>query len=266
LAQADDRFDTAEIIVQRIWAILFGLTSVAVALLFVGAMQRGWWFPATVSDAGRTYDELFGLFLLIITVAFIGTQATLAWCLWRYRRQTGRTASYLPGNLRLEAVWTLVPTIILASLAIYQMESWAKNKINRPDSPPLARVVGRQFQWDVVYPGPDGRLGTADDLFATDGELHVPLGEVVVLELRSVDVIHSFFVPALRLKQDLVPGIDHSVWFTADTPGEFDIICAELCGWGHSRMRGRLIIESPEAYAQFLDELTTAQSAASINE
>ncbi len=235
--------------------------SIGLVVALVIAFTRDWWFPSTASQSAVEYDSLFLLFSIIIGFAFVGTQLLLAISIWKFGKRDGRQAWYVPGSLRLEAAWTIVPTIILAALAIYQMESWAAAKINRPPGAPLAEVTGRQFQWDFRYPGPDGRLHTDDDLVTTDGVLHVPVGETIVLALHSKDVIHSFFVPALRLKQDLVPGIDHEVWFTPDTEGEFDIICAELCGWGHSQMRGRLVVESPEAYVTFLDELTTAQRA-----
>ncbi len=237
--------------------------SIGLVVGLVIAFAREWWFPEPVSQAAVKYDNLFLVFSVVIGFAFVGTQLLLAISIWKFGHREGRRAWYIPGSLRLEAAWTIVPTVILAALAIYQMESWAATKINRPPGPPLAEVTGRQFQWDVRYPGPDGYLNTDDDLVTTDGVLHVPVGDTIVLALHSDDVIHSFFIPSLRLKQDLVPGIDHEVWFTPDTEGEYDIVCAELCGWGHSQMRGRLIVESPEAYAEFLDVLTTAQGATS---
>jgi cytochrome c oxidase subunit 2 len=117
------------------------------------------------------------------------------------------------------------------------------------------QVTGKQFNWEVRYPGPDGEFdasadsttGTLDD-YQIDNEVHVPVNKVVRVMLASKDVIHSFFVPQLRLKQDAVPGRMITAWFEATQPGTYEIPCAELCGFGHSGMLGRLYVHTPEEY------------------
>ena len=109
------------------------------------------------------------------------------------------------------------------------------------------------------HPGKDGILGTKDDLY-TVSELHVPVDEPIVLRLKSQDVLHSFFLPNLRQKQDLVPGMVHHMWFTAIETGKYDIVCAELCGWGHYKMKGRLIVETRKNFDRYLDQLEAEQN------
>jgi cytochrome c oxidase subunit 2 len=115
----------------------------------------------------------------------------------------------------------------------------------------LALVTGRQFEWRIRYAGPDRELGTHDDVFLVN-DLHLPANEEVVLQIESQDVLHSFFLPNLRLKQDVVPGMKQFVWFKANRTGVFDVVCAELCGWGHYKMRGRLTLESRESFDRWL--------------
>jgi len=112
-------------------------------------------------------------------------------------------------------------------------------------------VTAEQFAWNIRYPGGDGRFETADDI-TTINQLHLPVQRTVLIHLKSKDVIHGFFVPQFRLKQDAVPGITGRLWVSATTTGNFEIACAELCGLGHYRMRGFLTIESPEAFQTWL--------------
>jgi cytochrome c oxidase subunit 2 len=147
------------------------------------------------------------------------------------------------GSHTLEVVWTILPAVTLLFIAIYQMNAWADAKMRRPDMPVTAEITGRQFNWDVRYPGPDGELHTPDDLVRVDGDIHFPAGEEVLLVIKSADVLHSFFLPNLRMKQDVVPGMEQYMWFKARETGRFDIVCAELCGWGHYRMKARATFE-----------------------
>jgi cytochrome c oxidase subunit II len=119
--------------------------------------------------------------------------------------------------------------------------------------PPLVEVSGRQFEWQLRYAGKDGQLGTADDVF-TVNDMHLPSHEEIVMTLKSQDVLHSFFLPNLRVKQDAVPGMRQFVWFRANQTGIYDIVCAELCGWGHYKMRGRVTFEPREKFERWLEE------------
>jgi cytochrome c oxidase subunit II len=114
-------------------------------------------------------------------------------------------------------------------------------------------VTGKQFEWLVTYPGADGRLGTPDD-FTLNSELRVPAGKNVQVTLRSQDVLHSFFLPNVRLKQDAVPGRSIDVWFNVGKTGNWELACAELCGLGHYTMRGTFIVDTPEDYDRWVRE------------
>ena len=130
---------------------------------------------------------------------------------------------------------------------------WAKVKIDRPPAELTIQVTGKQFEWEVVYPGPDGKFGTADDRQFLD-ELHVPVGKPVHIIFKSKDVIHSFFLPNFRLKQDMVPGRAIEGWFEATKPGKYELPCAELCGFGHSGMKGWLYVHPPAEYEKWVKE------------
>lgn len=136
------------------------------------------------------------------------------------------------------------------------MGTWAniKFKGNFPEGPPLAEVYASQFDWRIRYPGADGVFGTMDDL-ENPFEFVVPAGEKVLFNLKSRDVIHSFFVPQFRLKQDATPGMTIPVWFQAEEEGTYDLICAELCGWGHYKMAGRVRVVPRAEYEQWLADL-----------
>jgi cytochrome c oxidase subunit 2 len=122
-----------------------------------------------------------------------------------------------------------------------------------PPSDVHVQVTAKQFNWEILYPGPDGKIGTADDL-QMDNELHVPVGKVVRVTLKAKDVIHSFFLPNLRLKQDAVPGREIQAWFEATKPGRYEIPCAELCGFGHSGMLGHLTVHTADDYDKWVKE------------
>jgi cytochrome c oxidase subunit 2 len=120
--------------------------------------------------------------------------------------------------------------------------------------------MAKQFNWDFVYPGPDGQFNTADDL-KLENDLNVPVDKVIRVRLSSRDVIHSFFVPVFRLKQDTLPGREINVWFKATKPGRYEIPCAELCGFGHSGMKGWLTVRSQADYDHWVQEKWPAKSA-----
>jgi len=219
------------------------------------------WLPKDVSSHGATIDSLFMFILILTGIVFVITEGLLFWFLWKYdaAKATG-PASYVHGNHTLEVMWTVIPAGVLLFLAIYQMNTWANVKMRRPAMAPTLEVVGRQFEWRLRYPGRDGTLGTPDDLFLVN-DLHVPVDEDILIQLKSMDVLHSFFLPNLRLKQDAVPGMKIPVWFKATQTGQFDIVCAELCGWGHYKMAGQITIESRKDFNAWLESMYAKQEA-----
>ncbi len=218
------------------------------------------WFPENVSTFGGDVDAIFYFIYYITAFWFVLTEGVLLYFLLRYRRRPGRRAAYVTGDSLNQLAVLLIPLAIVFVLDLWidfrGAEVWAKIKGQAPPSDIVVRAVGKQFNWEFTYPGPDGEFGTADDL-QMNNSLHVPVNKVVHVTLTSQDVIHSFFLPHLRLKQDAVPGREIRVWFEATKPGEYAIPCAELCGFGHSGMNGTLYVHTPENYAAWVKERWT---------
>lgn len=204
--------------------------------------------PENASTFGTDIDSLFWLVHYIVVATFFLVQGALVVFLVRYRRKPGQRAVYTHGNTSLEIAWTIIPSLILVMLALISRSSWANIKQHVPPTNFMVRVTAKQFNWELTYPGPDAQFDTADDV-TMDNEFHVPVHKVVRLQLRSKDVIHSFFIPSFRFKQDLVPGHEIPAWFEATKTGKYEVPCAELCGFGHSGMRGFVYVDTPEEFA-----------------
>lgn len=222
----------------------------------------GWLLPPGASTFSDDVDFLYYLILVITGVAFVIVELALLWFLFKYRARPGRKAHYTHGSAMAEVLWTAVPAVTVVAIGLLSAGVWNTIK-GRNSVPPGALeygVTGRQFEWLVTHPGPDERLGTADDVERRN-ELRMPVGRPIVLRLTSEDVIHSFFVPAFRVKQDATPGMTVNVWFEATETGEFDIACAELCGLGHYRMGARVTVLPAAEFAAWVrdGDVQTAQ-------
>lgn len=211
------------------------------------------WLPENVATFGQDIDALFYAIYYITAAVFALVTVLMILFLILYRRRAGRRAVYSHGNTALEITWTVVPAVILLVLAFLSASSWGKIKSQVPPSDFKVQVTAKQFNWEIVYPGPDGKFGTEDD-FQIENDLRVPANRVIHVVLKSKDVIHSFFVPNLRLKQDAVPGREIIAWFEATKPGKYELPCAELCGFGHSGMKGWLYVLSPEEFEKWAAE------------
>jgi cytochrome c oxidase subunit 2 len=209
------------------------------------------WLPEAITTTAPAIDRIFYIVLWITGITFVLVQATLLIFLVRYRRRPGRPASYIHGHPIVEVVWTVIPMLILITLAFYNQQVWSHIH-GTPPTPELeVEITGEQFAWNIRYAGADGVFDTPDDV-TTINQLHLPMDQVTLFHIKSKDVIHSFFVPQFRVKQDAVPGINGRLWVKPTAMGNYEIACAELCGLGHYRMRGFLTIESPEAFQQWL--------------
>lgn len=281
----------------RSWSLLFLLVPILGVWIMATAAIDVWpfgegdlalfpgdhWLPGNIGGTeARSIDKLFMFILYLTGAIFIGTGLALFWFLWKYdAAKVSEKPKFMHGSHTLEVVWSILPAATLLFIAIYQMNTWAEAKMDYPTVPkdeasvadqsevaggeveeklpPLARVTGRQFEWRIQYAGEDKIIGTPDDLYSVN-ELHVPLNEEVVLQIESQDVLHSFFLPHLRVKQDVVPGMRQFSWFKANRPGAYDIVCAELCGWGHYKMRGRLIVQPRKQYDKWYEEAMAEQN------
>jgi cytochrome c oxidase subunit 2 len=218
-------------------------------------MNWSWLLPETASTFGPELDRMYYVILIITGVVFVATELLLVYFLWKYRHREGRRADPVHGNVKAEIVWTAVPFLIVLSIAFASRGSWdrIKNPANTPPDAWEVRVVASQFEWNATYAGSDGALDTSDD-FTVRNRLFVPVDRAVKVQLRSEDVIHSFFLPQMRVKQDVVPGMEISVWFQPTQTGDFTIGCAELCGLGHTRMMGTLTVQSAAEHQTWLSE------------
>ncbi|HUI26028.1 MAG TPA: cytochrome c oxidase subunit II [Candidatus Kryptonia bacterium] len=215
------------------------------------------WFPENISTFGGDIDSVFSMIYYIVGFWFILTQCVLLYFLFRYRRRAGQRAVYNRGDRWSELAWVLIPVAIVLMLDlgidVAGGPVWARIKEQQPAGGVEVLVTAKQFNWSFTYPGPDGKFGTDDDL-AIENELHVPVGQNVHLTLQAKDVIHSFFIPNVRLKQDVLPGRTIKGWFNATKTGQFEIACAELCGFGHYNMRGFLVVHDPADYQKWVSE------------
>lgn len=213
------------------------------------------WFPENVSTYGGRVDGVIQLVFWIVGIWFVVVLGLLLYFAVRYRRARHPQAAYVPARSWRAMAFVLVPCAVVLGLdLVIEMASsraWDHIKVDMPPADLTLRVIGKQYVWMIVHPGPDGVLDTADDITELNA-LHVPAGEVVHFELQSADVIHSFFLPNLRLKQDAVPGRTVRGWFEATRPGSYQLVCAELCGLGHTNMRGRLEVHTRADYEKWM--------------
>jgi cytochrome c oxidase subunit 2 len=206
----------------------------------------------------------------MVAVTFVLTNAILVWCIWWFSRPSTSKATFTHGNHKLEMVWTAIPAVLLLVIAFSQLGAWRDMKersmmgLKQDGSPgeysvdrPLMEVYASQFDWRARYADVDDNF-QGIDVVESSFDIYVPVNTPVVFHLKSRDVLHSFFVPAFRLKQDAIPGMTIPVWFEATEEGSYDLICAELCGWGHYKMAGRVHVVSEERFDEWLAEQRAA--------
>src|SRR6266481_6111530 len=235
-------------VVALAMAIFLVLMTVITVYIFA---KKVWWFPPAITDLGHEIDDQFSRTLLITGIVFVAAQFGLAIAVYRFRDR-GQKAAYFEGNNTMEILWTLATVVLFVGLGLYARNAWAQVHFvgAAPDAIPL-EITAQQFAWNFRYAGPDGKFGRtkpelvsastgnpvgldSTDPTAKDDIVSpvaaVPEGREIELILRSQDVTHSFFVRELRLKQDAVPGMEIHIHFTANVPGDYELVCAELCG------------------------------------
>lgn len=207
------------------------------------------WLPENISSVGRQVDSIFYVILWITGVVFVAVELTLVAFLILYRKRDKPKVAYTHGSTTVEVVWTVIPAILLVFLAFLSQDLWSqiRNPKRWPAETLTIRVQAERWQWNITYPGLDNAFGTGDDI-ETIGELHLPVATPVRVMITSKDIIHSFFIPAFRIKQDAVPGLHIPVGLQAEKTGHYDLMCAEFCGDEHYQMRGAVTIESPEEF------------------
>ncbi len=258
----------------RVLAVIIWLLTLLSVLLFVSGK---WWFPAAISQHAPALDRQFMITILVVGISFTAAQVGLGWMVWKYRDtgKPGDRSVYSHGSNRLEVLWTVITAVVFIALGVMGQSVWASLRLH--DAPPgsyTVEAVAQQFQWNFHYAGADNKFGRTDPTLIDDGTLNfigldsadaaarddavtsalaIPVNRPVELRLRSKDVIHNFWVPQLRFKQDLVPGMEIKVNFVANKVGKYELACAELCGQLHFKMKSYMLV-LPE------DELTALQA------
>jgi cytochrome c oxidase subunit II len=279
--------------VRKFWCLFFMFWPILAIWSCWIAPGQNWWFPhgkESATPLGAQIDDLFYLILVIVTIVFIGTQIALGYVLWKGAEKTEGKAWYSHGSHNLEVIWTIVPSGILLFISLFQLDVVADIRVKSrfPEEAriaPVAEVTARQFEWRIRYPSPKTSAGfkteadvkdwlenpRPDDLY-TVNDLHVPTDQAVQIRLRTEDVQHAFFVPEFRVKQDAVPGMVIPVWFEIRNSKKlkavdpvlkgvsYEWVCAELCGWGHYKMKARVVAQSRDEFNNYLKDLARLQN------
>jgi cytochrome c oxidase subunit II len=251
------------------------LILVAVGSVVFHMLSPWWWTP--IASNWRYIDDTIIITFWITGGVFTAIVLFMAYCVFRFRHQPGRRAVYEPENKKLEWWLTIVTAVGVGAMLTPGLFVWAQF-VTVPPGASEAEAIGQQWQWSFRLPGEDGRLGKSDTLYVSSNnplglnpndptarddvviegdDLHLPLGKPVKVLLRSIDVVHSFYVPEFRTKMDLVPGMVSYVWFTPTRTGTFEILCTELCGSGHFNMRGKVVVQEESEYQAWLQKQKT---------
>jgi cytochrome c oxidase subunit 2 len=228
------------------------------------------------SVEGRDHDTLMYLIHGLVLILFIGWAIYFIFVLIKFRqtRNSKAVLSHKPHQISSYVEWVVVAVEFLLLFA-FSIPFWAVHQAGMPTGKNVmeVRVVAQQFAWNVHYAGPDGRFGHASARFLNDNplgldpndpdgkddittmnQIFLPIDKPVIISLTSKDVIHSFGVPAMRVKQDIIPGMTTHVWFTPNKIGQYEIACSQLCGPGHYRMRGVINVFSQSDFDQWLQQ------------
>ncbi|QRM57440.1 cytochrome c oxidase subunit II [Sinorhizobium sp. BG8] len=249
-------------------------------LLVVGSvvfhLVSPWWWTPIASNWGYI-DSTLVITFWITGIVFVAVVSFMAYCVMRFRHRPGNVAAYEPENRRLEWILAGGTAVGVAAMLAPGLVVWHQF-VTVPNEATPVEVVSQQWLWSFRLPGADGKLGHAatseisaenslgvsksdssglDDVVVEGGELHLPVGKPVRVLLRSIDVLHDFYVPEFRAKMDMIPGMVTYFWFTPTRTGTFDILCAEMCGVGHSQMRGTVVVDTEEDYQAWLAQQQT---------
>jgi cytochrome c oxidase subunit II len=248
---------------------------IAIVFLVVISLVFHWYSPWWLMPIASNWDSIdltIDITLWVTGFVFVAVNLFMAWCVYKYRYNKNRRATYEPENKKLEAWLTGLTAIGVAAMLTPGLFVWA-DFVNVPADAHEVEVVGQQWQWSYRYPGADGVLGAADsrfinpdnpfgmdpddpfgqdDILVVSQEMRLPVDRPVKLLLRSKDVLHDYAVAEFRVKMDMVPGAVTYMWLTPTREGRYDILCEELCGLGHHIMRGNVVVDSEANYNAWL--------------
>lgn len=251
---------------------------------------KGEFLPEASSIHGRRTDDLFWFSMGILSIACFLVNILIFYFAWKYQHKKGNTATFYPENHKLELIWTVIPAVVMALLVFTGWRAWSDITSDAPKDSEVIEIVGKQFNWIVRYPGVnDNKLGNYNfklidaqnelgidlsdeksfDDFTNSAEMHIPVGRPILLKIRARDVLHSVFIPHMRVKMDAVPGMPTQFWFVPDKTTndmraelgdpefDYEIACTEICGTGHFAMKMRLIVEDEASYRKWCAEQKT---------
>ena len=249
-------------------AIIFALIILA-SIIF--HFWSPWWWTPVASNWGNIDDTII-LSFWVTGAVFVAVCLFMSYCVWAYRYRPDRKAEYKPEDKKLEFRLTWLTALGVAALLAPGLVVWNKF-ITVPENALKIEVVAYQWGWNYRLPGADGVLGktsiglvsddnpygldisdpnSKDDIIVMDADLHLEINQPVKVELRSLDVLHNFYVPQFRAKMDMLPGIITYYWFIPEKKGDYEILCAEYCGTGHYAMRGRVLVDEEKDYSNWL--------------
>jgi len=242
--------------------------------------------PEPASIQGEKYESMSMATMIILGIVFFATQITLFYFIFRYQYSEKRKAYFYTHNYKLEILWTTIPAITLIILVVVGLKNWFHITGPAPKDSLIVEVVGKQFNWIIHYPGPDGILGkrdfrlisdannvigldwsdpySKDDIIMQNGEMHIVKDRPVHLVINSRDVVHDVGLPHFRMKMDAVPGITTTMWFTPTITTKemqkktknpnfvYEIACDQLCGKGHYSMRGTVVVQTAAAFKSWI--------------
>jgi len=232
----------------------------------------------SIVPAGSSYaweiDAIFTFMFVLVGFWFFACEGVFFWLIWKFRAKDGRRAQHITGDEKHLKRWITIPHMLVLICDIFilgaAVKVWYDIKQYLPEPEQTVRIIGQQWTWTFVHPGPDGVLEPSgaedrgDDIYKVN-ELHLQKGVVYHYKLEAVDVLHDFSVPVFRLKQDAIPGRVITGWFEPTLEGECDIQCAEICGIGHAFMAGRVFVESAEKHAAWMASESPLALAANIS-
>ena len=254
--------------------------AVIFAIIIIASIIFHFWSPWWWTPVASNWGNIDGTIILTFWVTggvFVAICLFMAYCVWRYRYRKDRRAEYEPENKKLEWRLTLLTSLGVAALLAPGLLVW-KQFVTVPQNAFNVEVVAYQWGWNYRLPGEDGILGKTDaklvnvenpyglilndsngrdDIIVQDADLHLQIDQPVKINLRSLDVIHNFYVPQFRAKMDTLPGIVSYYWFTPTKTGKYEILCAEFCGTGHYAMRGTVLVDEKKDYNNWLAQQIT---------
>jgi cytochrome c oxidase subunit II len=231
------------------------MLAIGVVASLIGIAITLWmdWFPTPASGAAHTIDTIYDVLLICSVPIFVLVMTVAIYCVVRFRAKPGDLSDGPPihGNTRLEIIWVSIPFVMVSLLAAYAWIELDNIEAKQPNEL-VVNVTGRQFTWTFEYPSQK----------VNSTELVLPKDRPVDFRIHSEDVIHSFWVPEFRLKSDAVPGLTTKIRLTPDRIGRYQVVCAELCGIGHSAMRQNVRVVAPGEFNTWVDEQRQAAQGA----